>query len=209
MGHYMKSKLSAVCRLTIFLSLLGALILSNSSTFAQSESDGQPLLRGARLPASPSDTGAAFDEMEHLRAAGEYFKARATSGDVKDWGEVLRIGYDAWSKVGNSIAYKAEGTPAWLPIAGALADNGGTPHASGRSRDIAFDPTNANIGYLAAAQGGIWKTTNLIINYQPALWARSLSIRTMAAFFMQVLVKYTADTVLLQVSVFSNRWMAA
>ena len=161
MGHYMKSKLSAVCRLTIFLSLLGALILSNSSTFAQSESDGQPLLRGARLPASPSDTGAAFDEMEHLRAAGEYFKARATSGDVKDWGEVLRIGYDAWSKVGNSIAYKAEGTPAWLPIAGALADNGGTPHASGRSRDIAFDPTNANIGYLAAAQGGIWKTTNL------------------------------------------------
>jgi photosystem II stability/assembly factor-like uncharacterized protein len=161
MGQYMKSKLSAICRLTVFLSLLGMLSLSNSSIYAQSETEGQPLLRGARLPASSSDTGAAFDEMEHLRAAGEFFKARATSGDVKDWGEVLRIGYDEWSKLGNSIAFKTEGTSAWQQVAGPLADNNSTPRASGRTRDIAFDPTNTSIGYVAAAQGGIWKTTDL------------------------------------------------
>ncbi len=36
----------------------------------------------------------------------------------------------------------------------------GANHVSGRTNSMAFDPTDANTFYLAAAGGGVWKTTN-------------------------------------------------
>src|SRR6185437_10038117 len=54
---------------------------------------------------------------------------------------------------------------AWTPIGPAPITNGQTPNphgepVSGRITGIAVDPTNDNIVFVAAAGGGIWKTTN-------------------------------------------------
>lgn len=38
---------------------------------------------------------------------------------------------------------------------------------SGRTNSIAFHPTNPNIMYIGAAQGGVWKTTNGGVNWIP------------------------------------------
>ena len=39
--------------------------------------------------------------------------------------------------------------------------------ASGRIADIAVNPNNPNEYYLAVASGGVWKTTNAGVTYQP------------------------------------------
>jgi VCBS repeat-containing protein len=54
-------------------------------------------------------------------------------------------------------------TTAWTPIGPAPITNGGTPGGlpvSGRITGIAADPSNANTIYIAAAGGGVWKTTD-------------------------------------------------
>src|ERR1043166_9586941 len=43
---------------------------------------------------------------------------------------------------------------------GPLASGGSTGNVSGRITGIATDPTNANIIYIAAAGGGVWKSTD-------------------------------------------------
>jgi photosystem II stability/assembly factor-like uncharacterized protein len=47
---------------------------------------------------------------------------------------------------------------AWTPL-GPVALGGGQP-AAGRIAALAADPTNANVLYVAAAGGGVWKTTD-------------------------------------------------
>jgi hypothetical protein len=47
---------------------------------------------------------------------------------------------------------------AWTPIG--PAPIGTTPTTSGRINSIAIDPTNTNVIYLAAATGGVWKSTD-------------------------------------------------
>jgi len=41
----------------------------------------------------------------------------------------------------------------------------GSNYISGRTNSIAFHPTNPNIIYIAAAQGGVWRTTNGGVNW--------------------------------------------
>ena len=43
----------------------------------------------------------------------------------------------------------------------------GNNYVSGRTNSITFYPTNPNIIYIGAAQGGVWKTTNGGINWVP------------------------------------------
>ena len=71
-------------------------------------------------------------------------------------------GSSSSSKQGNTSAITLT-NPAWsligpAPINGVVTP-GNTP-ASGRVTGLAADPTNANIIYLAAAGGGVWKTTD-------------------------------------------------
>jgi photosystem II stability/assembly factor-like uncharacterized protein len=51
---------------------------------------------------------------------------------------------------------------AWTSVnpLGMLYARTGTNHISGRTNSMAFHPTDANTFYLAAAGGGVWKTTN-------------------------------------------------
>jgi uncharacterized protein (TIGR03437 family) len=45
--------------------------------------------------------------------------------------------------------------------------NGGSPYSAGRVAAMAVDPRNANVAYLGAAGGGIWKTTDGGQNWTP------------------------------------------
>jgi photosystem II stability/assembly factor-like uncharacterized protein len=54
-------------------------------------------------------------------------------------------------------------TSAWTPIGPADLSDG----SSGRLAGVAADPTNANILYVAAAGGGVWKTTNAGSSWTP------------------------------------------
>src|SRR6202046_1177462 len=39
--------------------------------------------------------------------------------------------------------------------------------SSGRIADVAVDPHNRSVWYTATASGGLWKTTNRGLNFQP------------------------------------------
>src|SRR5690242_5405804 len=47
-----------------------------------------------------------------------------------------------------------------------LRNVGGTTN-SGRVADIAVDPRNRSVWYVAVAAGGVWKTTNRGLTFQP------------------------------------------
>src|SRR5262245_61815303 len=74
--------------------------------------------------------------------------------------------------LGQIARYTALGTSTTLtwaplgpaPIAGEYWSMG---QASGRVSAVVVDPRNANVVYLAAAQGGVWKTTNGGENWVP------------------------------------------
>jgi len=55
----------------------------------------------------------------------------------------------------------------WLSInpTGMFYQRTNANYISGRTNSIAFHPTNPNLFYIAAAQGGVWKTTNGGINW--------------------------------------------
>src|SRR5258708_5081187 len=60
--------------------------------------------------------------------------------------------------------------PAWFPIGPAPILNGqtsGDQPVTGRLTAVAADPKNPNIIYVAAASGGVWKTTDGGKYWQP------------------------------------------
>jgi photosystem II stability/assembly factor-like uncharacterized protein len=62
------------------------------------------------------------------------------------------------------------GQPSWMSLGPAPILNGQTPGAqpvSGRIASIAADPRDANTIYLAAAGGGVWKTTDAGADWTP------------------------------------------
>ena len=52
--------------------------------------------------------------------------------------------------------------------------NIGPAFMSGRIADLAIDPTNENIWYVAVASGGVWKTSNAGITFQPVFDKQSV-----------------------------------
>ena len=71
------------------------------------------------------------------------------------------------------LAQKRKNAPApTSPIASELFDhltfrNIGPAFMSGRIADLAVDPTNENIWYVAVASGGVWKTVNAGTTFEP------------------------------------------
>ena len=71
---------------------------------------------------------------------------------------------------------KAAGETAWTLIGprptNTLAEyagptGGGLPYSAGRAATVAVDPRDANVVYLGAAGGGVWKTSDGGQNWQP------------------------------------------
>jgi photosystem II stability/assembly factor-like uncharacterized protein len=95
-------------------------------------------------------------QMEH--------KAIAIGGP--GWNKVTGFGLDP---VGPPPAIALSGS-AWTPIGPASIPSGqvaGGGAVSGRVAGLAADPSNANILYMAAAGGGVWKTTDGGVTWTP------------------------------------------
>jgi hypothetical protein len=64
-------------------------------------------------------------------------------------------------RVANLLGSNLNAGPTWTAIGPAPLPNGvGTNPVSGRVTAVVVDPTNSNIVYLGAAQGGVWRSTN-------------------------------------------------
>ena len=107
-----------------------------------------------------------FDDGTLEKARNEYWYNIKTSGDEKDLTKINKRAYNAMHSMENRLAFKSLSSPAWVPIAG--SQDG---HNSGRVRDVAVDPTNPNVVFIAAASGGVWKT--LDITAKPIHWVNS------------------------------------
>ncbi|MCX6158909.1 MAG: sialidase family protein [Ignavibacteriae bacterium] len=91
-------------------------------------------------------------------------------------GPGMKIVFDAYSKAveqksnipeDRSIPNSKTRTTNWVSInpVGMFYQVTNANYISGRTNSIAFHPTNANIFYIAAAQGGVWKTTDGGVNW--------------------------------------------
>jgi photosystem II stability/assembly factor-like uncharacterized protein len=91
-------------------------------------------------------------------------------------GPGMRIAFDAYSKAveqksnipeDRNIPGSKTRTTNWLSInpIGMFYQRTNANYISGRTNSIAFHPTNPNIFYIAAAQGGVWKTTDGGVNW--------------------------------------------
>ncbi|HET6513342.1 MAG TPA: YCF48-related protein [Candidatus Kapabacteria bacterium] len=82
----------------------------------------------------------------------------ATSGEIKDYGEVRKFSYDQWMNFTNKVAHKPLAGAAWQQVTLTGSQSGRT---SGRARTIAFHPTDPKIVWIGTAQGGIFRTNDV------------------------------------------------
>ena len=91
-------------------------------------------------------------------------------------GPGMKIAFDAYSQAVNQKSKIIEDkfvpdsktrTTNWVSInpIGMFYQRTNANYISGRTNSIAFHPTNVNVFYIAAAQGGIWKTTDGGVNW--------------------------------------------
>jgi photosystem II stability/assembly factor-like uncharacterized protein len=91
-------------------------------------------------------------------------------------GPGMKIAFDAYSKAVDQKSNMPEDrnlpgsktrTTNWVSInpIGMFYQRTNANYISGRTNSIAFHPTNTNIFYIAAAQGGVWKTTDGGVNW--------------------------------------------
>ena len=86
----------------------------------------------------------------------QYFYDRETSGGIKDFAEIKRRSFAAYQALQNPRAFRTASSTAWQEIS-----PGGGAYVCGRLRALAFDPTNPKVAYIGAAEGGVWKTTDI------------------------------------------------
>ncbi len=124
--------------------VLLCMMLGASTTFAQT----------VRSPRSSKE--AIENEAAVEAARQQFFYDRLTSGTIKDAGEIERKSFEAYQAIQHPISFRSAVATDWTPI----SPNSG-PYVCGRLRSIVFDPAQPKIAYAAAAQGGIWKTTDI------------------------------------------------
>lgn len=151
---------------THLIIFLGIIFIS-TKIFSQQQAEVKSEFgsRAAKIQQSPADTGILYDEYRLEKAARDYWNTARFSGTNagKTMHAIEAESFNAITHMQNQPSFKAQSNPAWQPI-GRSQDG----HASGRVRGIAFDPRNPNIVYIAAASGGIWKTTD--ITAHPIQW---------------------------------------
>jgi len=90
------------------------------------------------------------------RARQQFFLDRLTSSTMKNPREIQRRSFEAYSAMGSSAAFRSHASSDWISISPSSG-----AHVCGRLRSIVFDPAHSSTCYVAAAQGGIWKTTDV------------------------------------------------
>jgi photosystem II stability/assembly factor-like uncharacterized protein len=101
---------------------------------------------------------------DEVKRRGEYFRLRRAGGEGKTipdgWHEKAVAQKDRLQFKQNKIR-SITSTPVWESVNQTGLNYGSGIYASGRLVSIAFDPTDpANVIYAAAANGGVWKTTD-------------------------------------------------
>ncbi len=89
------------------------------------------------------------DRIEWLRQLDE-------SGPNKDVRSALQNAYKEFNAMSNRRAMKQSAFNAWEQVGTSQESR-----VSGRASHVAFHPTDASTMYLATAQGGLWRTTDL------------------------------------------------
>ena len=94
------------------------------------------------------------EDKQHKRI--EWLKQLDESGPNKDVRSALQNAYRQFGAMGSKRAMKQASFDAWQ-LVGTSQEN----RVSGRASSIAFHPTNEAILYLATAQGGLWRTSDV------------------------------------------------
>jgi photosystem II stability/assembly factor-like uncharacterized protein len=122
---------------------------------------------GARL--SPAKRHKLEEGPEYLEALWDYLYVRAYPNDFVDWLAYIRAAEHRDQMAG---AFFPVSSPRWEFIGPRNAlppyrTYFGTAAVSGRVNAVAYDPINANVYYMGAPQGGVWKPTDGGLTWQP------------------------------------------
>ncbi len=134
-------------KLAVASLLVTSSLFTISDLSAQKEKESQEIKRQERY------YGPMLHEMRQRMVTDP-----AVTGDIKNYSEVRRFGFEAWRNHGNENAFKTLAAPAWKQVTTTGSQSG---HTSGRARTIAFHPTDPNTVWIGTAQGGIWRTNEI------------------------------------------------
>ena len=152
-------------------------LLASSATFALAESvENDPDL--------PTGVGGEVDKEQYLQARAAFDMARYGNLPTDQLIQARLNAVRALNAQKNALApFVAAGT--WTPIGPWPIPNGQTTTTttsiSGRVSAICVHPTNPNIAYVGAAQGGVWRTLDGGVTWTPIFDnAASLAIGSLA-----------------------------
>lgn len=115
------------------------------------------LLSAASLRAQMPEEEYKEDKQE---ARIEWLRQLDESGPNKDVRGALQNAYKEFNAMSNRRAMKQTAFNAWEQVGTSQESK-----VSGRASHIAFHPTDASTLYLATAQGGLWRTTDLGVSW--------------------------------------------
>ncbi|HEX7318235.1 MAG TPA: MBG domain-containing protein [Pyrinomonadaceae bacterium] len=124
-------------------------------------------LRGVERgrPFDPGARGRAIRELDRQQGKNKKdseFKGASVTGAAASAAEAQTATNDSGASAAGTVNFAMAGAPGWTSVGPAPIPNGqtfGVTHAvSGRVTAIAVHPTNSDIAYVAAAQGGVYRT---------------------------------------------------
>ncbi|MDQ1465799.1 MAG: hypothetical protein QOH10_214 [Actinomycetota bacterium] len=137
----------------------------------------------SRLPIVHPTTPAGAARPAQLLAKGRA-GAKPAVGPVPSTVDPASLPSPTWGALGPRPTYQ---------IYGYTDPYGGTPPWAGRVAALATDPTNSNVAYAGSAGGGVWKTTDGGVTWNPRFDAApSLSIGALAVDPLNAQVVYAA-----------------
>jgi photosystem II stability/assembly factor-like uncharacterized protein len=126
-------------------------------------------LEESGAPLDPATRRKLEEGPEYAEALWDYLYVRAYPNDFVDWLAYIRAAEHRDQMTG---AFFPAAGPRWEFIGPRNATPPyrtyfGTAAVSGRVNAVAYDPVNENVYYMGAPQGGVWKTTDGGLTWQP------------------------------------------
>ncbi|MEP7235984.1 MAG: hypothetical protein ABI778_11885, partial [Ignavibacteriota bacterium] len=108
-------------RLFAIFAIFSFVLSTSTAIFAQSPSVIKEDMgrRAAKIPQTEADTGIQFDEAMRVQAARDYFDGALFSGENagKTKQQIESEAFRAVSTMQNTMAFKAQSSSSWVPIA--------------------------------------------------------------------------------------------
>jgi photosystem II stability/assembly factor-like uncharacterized protein len=104
------------------------------------------------------------ESSESIMARQEFINIRRAGGPDR---KLPKNAYEIAMKQKEKMAVETDLSTSWTSVnpTGMFYSRTNANYISGRTNSIAFHPTDANIMYIAAAQGGVWKTTDAGVHW--------------------------------------------